>query len=501
MQYQAQTDIVQLIERFEKACIRFVHFSKENELRSRVFSEKMGLESGWNCHISLLEPDEHNSIPSPKHSRQLDLKIKDSDQDKDEKEVPDEYSRLLPHSNFESTKMLSSSAPCAISDPDQQHENEGNKDSRNSSISNHDSVMEGLPNEDVHNQSISITTDSSEQSNPIPIYISNRAKLPRGIKNIKPHIENVDNVPLLVSLFTDCLPEATKEMLEIMQEYGEVCVVMGSSANSNSNCQIFLQANCAIGCEPLYPSVCQNLPAYTESNLYNNKQKYLSSDRPRKWYEIQKSVTISPIYLSRMLNSLPCSISVRRDEPISILGLIELARKFSIGLWNCVQFYSCTAIMFSVLNMLSCAMSLPPIILPDLLLYLMCFIVAPLAISLIRIESDGSIMNRAVGKKTMFKVDFNTFLYILWCYGAKYIVSIVILIIIYLFTVDHIVFDFVAAHEENFDNDTSLARDFILFGAVLHLVVISSSFVHRDYSLWKKSPTSNSCWLATSMVM
>ena len=54
MQYQAQIDIVQLIEQLERACIRFVHFSKENELRSRVFSEKMGLESGWNCHISLL---------------------------------------------------------------------------------------------------------------------------------------------------------------------------------------------------------------------------------------------------------------------------------------------------------------------------------------------------------------------------------------------------------------------------------------------------------------
>lgn len=78
MQYQAQTDMVknnhlklaleyiitlklidfvlqvQLIDQLERACIRFVHFSKENELRSRVFSEKMGLESGWNCHISLL---------------------------------------------------------------------------------------------------------------------------------------------------------------------------------------------------------------------------------------------------------------------------------------------------------------------------------------------------------------------------------------------------------------------------------------------------------------
>jgi hypothetical protein len=59
MQYQALTDMVQLIEQLERACIRFVHFSKENELRSRVFSEKMGLESGWNCHISLLS--ERNS--------------------------------------------------------------------------------------------------------------------------------------------------------------------------------------------------------------------------------------------------------------------------------------------------------------------------------------------------------------------------------------------------------------------------------------------------------
>lgn len=53
MQYQAQSDMVELIERLDRACVRFVHFSKENELRSRVFSEKMGLESGWNCHISL----------------------------------------------------------------------------------------------------------------------------------------------------------------------------------------------------------------------------------------------------------------------------------------------------------------------------------------------------------------------------------------------------------------------------------------------------------------
>lgn len=54
-----------MIERLERACIRFVHFSKENEVRSRVFSEKMGLESGWNCHISLLT-DDHSNVTSPR---------------------------------------------------------------------------------------------------------------------------------------------------------------------------------------------------------------------------------------------------------------------------------------------------------------------------------------------------------------------------------------------------------------------------------------------------
>lgn len=32
--------------------------SQENELRSRVFAERLGLEYGWNCHISLANPSE-----------------------------------------------------------------------------------------------------------------------------------------------------------------------------------------------------------------------------------------------------------------------------------------------------------------------------------------------------------------------------------------------------------------------------------------------------------
>lgn len=131
-----------------------------------------------------------------------------------------------------------------------------------------------------------------------------QAKLPRGIENIQPHIENVDNVPLLVSLFTDCSAEATREMLGIMQSYGEIVVCLGSSA-SNANAEIFLQADCSIGIEPLYPQVgvviwfkisqllrfyltfqvCQDIPAFTESNILNNKLSLTKEQNERRWYQ------------------------------------------------------------------------------------------------------------------------------------------------------------------------------------------------------------------------
>lgn len=496
MQYQAQTDVVQLIEKFDKACIRFVHFSKENELRSRVFSEKMGLESGWNCHISLA-PEEHSStMSSPKQSEQLDEKPKLFEKEN----LEDEFTRLLP-TNFSTTKALSSSAPCEISNPSTSKapialKEDDDNCSNKSSKSTHDSAMGDMKNEDVNNQSMSQLTDSSEQVAQMP-YLQNRAGLPRGIGNIEPHIQNVDNVPLLVSLFTDCLAETTKEMLRIMQKHGEVCVVMGSSANHHSNTQIFLQANCSIACEPLYPQMCQNSLAFTEANIYNNKQKFLK-DLPKKhWLDNRKTVTISPIYLSRMLNSLPCSISVCRDDPISIVSLIELARRFSIGLWNCVQFWSCSAVMFSIINLFSCAFSLPPILSPEMCLYLMLFVVAPLAISLVRIEPNIEIMNRACGRKPSSHMDINTFLLILWFYGTKFIVSIFILLIVYFFTVDH-VFDLVEKKMENFDEDLELAKHFVLFGTIVYLITISSSFVHREHSIWQKNPMTNIFWVMIS---
>ena len=58
---------------------------------------------------------------------------------------------------------------------------------------------------------------TNSDSDPFEYDMSNRAQLPKGIENIRPHLETMDNVPLLVSLFTDSTPDTTREMISIMQ--------------------------------------------------------------------------------------------------------------------------------------------------------------------------------------------------------------------------------------------------------------------------------------------
>lgn len=415
MQYQAQTDVIKLIEGLETACIRFVHFSKENELRSRVFSEKMGLESGWNCHISLLSEDPSEaaaaSVQSPKGSKKavnrrdsLNKSVLDFEELLDEERI--DSSLLLKPSTLEASKSLSSSAPGAIATNTEellgvQVEKEAAVEEEDSLLDSNgrDSIIDDEQEDNDEDeeeeegpggQSLSCLTDSTSVQ--VNFDMSNKAQLPRGIENIRPHLENIDNVPLLVSLFTDCSAEATKEMLKIMQSYGEVVVCLGSSANS-TNVEIFLQADLSIGIEPLYPQVCQDYPAYSEANIYHNKKQEPPRNAIERWFPetLNQNRTISPIYLSRMLNSICCSISVCRDEPLSITALIELSRRFTSGLWNCVQFLMCCGCSLALINLLSMLLALPPVFTPMTGVGLMCVTCPIIGTSLARISSDRKV--------------------------------------------------------------------------------------------------------------
>ncbi|KAL7741242.1 hypothetical protein ACLKA6_015128 [Drosophila palustris] len=608
MQYQAQNDIVHLVERLERACIRFVHFSKENELRSRVFSEKMGLESGWNCHISLLsepEPEkerEREKVPTSSKAKETESATgncksttnagklnenntnttpvttstitdtvaihpssvqvtcdavdaartatptdKPTDLVGDPEDGPKLSYLLAPPNNLESSKTLSCSAPGAISNPDEfkppkigdSQEND-ELDSSKDSDENAALALESEPNPDRHKQrhsldsamdencrSLSTLTESTDQSAPINFDMSNRAKLPRGIENIRPHLEQVDNVPLQVSLFTDCSAEATRQMLDIMQSYGEIVVCLGSSA-SNDNANIFLQADCSIAVEPLYPQVCQDVDAYTEANIIHNKLNFQRQSRKTATKADESFVseqllecgangsgaramqspahTVSPIYLSRLLNSLPCSIAICRDDPLSLVAIIELSRRFSLGLWNCIQFWACCAGSISILNVLCACLSLPPLITPLLGIYLMCIPVPLIGISLAHIDLDPKIMSRATSKKQT-EYDSSAFAFVMWCYGCKFLVPVIAMLLAYwMFMTQSIsvtestaITDLESANYANFYQCLHIVRCCALFAVLLHFALVSITFVHRDHALWQRNPFRNHIWAFTCL--
>jgi len=72
------------------------------------------------------------------------------------------------------------------------------------------------------------------------------AKLPHGVEDVKKHLEEVDNVPLLVSLFTDATKENTAEMIDVFQSYHDTVLAIGLSHLSQNEC-IFSAADMSIG--------------------------------------------------------------------------------------------------------------------------------------------------------------------------------------------------------------------------------------------------------------
>jgi hypothetical protein len=126
-----RSEIPNLVDDLNTAGVRFVFFSPRNMRRSKKLAEKIGLQTDWNCAISL---------------------------------------RALDSGGHDPHRFISTYADWDV-----------------------------------------------------------KARLPHGIEAIKTHLREVDNVPLLVSLFTDSTPSTIEDMVGIFQQHGEVVLSIGSS--------------------------------------------------------------------------------------------------------------------------------------------------------------------------------------------------------------------------------------------------------------------------------
>jgi len=76
------------------------------------------------------------------------------------------------------------------------------------------------------------------------------ARLPHGVDAVIRHLKDVDNVPLLVRLYTDVTKTSTAEMINIFREYGDTTLSIGLSHISSNN-RIFISSGLGIGVDIL----------------------------------------------------------------------------------------------------------------------------------------------------------------------------------------------------------------------------------------------------------
>ncbi|XP_041829106.1 transmembrane protein 94 isoform X2 [Melanotaenia boesemani] len=450
-QFQARLDTVRLIDALVTACIRFVYFSMEDELRSKVFAEKMGLETGWNCHISLTPNGDSpcdGSPSSPSHGSLHEDLHQDS---RDEAEGP------------------------------------------------------LLPEEEVHSDLASFQPTDSD----VPSFLEdcNRAKLPRGIHQVRPHLKNIDNVPLLVPLFTDCTPDTMCEMIKIMQENREVTCCLGSSANFRNSC-LFLQSDLSIALDPLYPSQCSwETFGYATRGGFNGDAEGLS-----------------PLRLSGQLNSLGCSVSFHQGDSVSMVKLIEQARHTTSGIRKCFLFLLQCQLSMVIIQFLTCLVQLPPPMNTTDILWVSCFSCPLLSVSLLGKPPDSSVMTVATGKN-LDSIPRKTQNYFLGCFLLKFGLTVCTYLLAFGFTLQaicpvgsNLTFSdnttwtcrsiYTASSSEEapdwfrkLSNGLLLTQKVMAGFLVLHTVVISISYVHRSKPLWRKSPFSNTWWCLTVPVV
>ena len=406
LQYHPKTDIVNLVQALRKSGIRFIHFTAENELRGRVFAEKLGLEAGWNCHISLAPGTEDESL-----------------------------------------------------------------------------------SEKSFDDSSSTSTASSLHSviNAFQSYII--AKLPKGIDEVRPHLANVDNVPLLVPLFTDCTPDAVRVMIQIMQENGEVVLCMGNPW-VRDNLPLFGQAEIGLSLLPSPHDTC----VHDKTWLQHDDMTNVSEQWP------------SPLNLAAAINSYTCDVCLSRDADVSIQAVVKHSRHLLGCMQRLLLFGFGCSLSIAIVLLISNIFFLPPPLSGGHVFWLVLFVIPILSLSLLSVQIDPSIKQQMPDRnKTGCMERFLLFLYFL----ATYLPSALVFTILFGVTL-HDLCNLIpntdchtllgsqnVSDVTGMSNTTDtgwlvgnrqglvLAQDCICFLFTFTFLAISLRFIHRTEPFWR----------------
>ncbi|KAF9899771.1 hypothetical protein EC991_008337 [Linnemannia zychae] len=288
-----------------------------------------------------------------------------------------------------------------------------------------------------------------------------KAQLPRGIENIRPHLEAVDDIPLHVSLFAECGPEAAADMIKIFQDYGEV-------------------ADISVGMEPI---------------------KMNSSPESR-----------SAFSLGAKINSLPCGLTMHSETSLyALTQVVREARRLLNSQRQGVVFMIASLMSVSLLLLISYCFLLPPAMTGYQILWLMWVIVPLLILSYFFSPHEPDTMTMMPSKNMSPLRDLPRFIiYFL----ARFILPIGMCVFVFLYSLH--IYDGQEGYHflfNSFGNGTPwlqwseneqwallYAQNFTMIIWVWYMVWMSSTFMSRALSLRSFKPWKNRTWIGACVL-
>ncbi|OMJ93284.1 hypothetical protein SteCoe_3744 [Stentor coeruleus] len=208
--------------------------------------------------------------------------------------------------------------------------------------------------------------------------------LPQGIEEIKTRLDEYnDNVPLLVSMFSDSSKPAILEMVKIYQQHGEVAIVLGDCLHAQ-NMSIYQIADISIGVKTQPCGFC--------SSCYGYRLNYKHTPGPLE-------------SACEKLISLPCTFTLGLDKPLYVvLQVIKEARKFMANIQNGLLFAVTMYISFTILSFILLAFGLPPFVTLLQCSYISFIIIPALTLSFLSTPSEPEIMKKLPIKEDILEI-------------------------------------------------------------------------------------------------
>ncbi|KAJ2741504.1 hypothetical protein GGI20_005146 [Coemansia sp. BCRC 34301] len=327
-----------------------------------------------------------------------------------------------------------------------------------------------------------------------------KAQLPRGIASIRSHLREVDDIPLQISLFAECTPSATREMITIFQENGDIVCCIGSALR-DANTLTFAAADLAVGIEPIPHFNWLGTAAAARS------QAHSGNDVGNDGSISTAGALVTQYALGAALTCIPCPLFLQHDTSLyTLMQVISEARRLVGCIQQAVALLAASCLALALVSLVCALCQLPPALAGFMQLWVLWVVVPLLAAALLFVPHDESIMSTMPLKNQNHVSDMPRFL----AYAVvRTLPPIVLTILVYVTALASMLTevprlarlssvlgraDWLALTSEQ-QWALLAAQTFAMVAFVFHLVCISSTLMYRTRSCVEYVPFRNIAWV------